>query len=109
MAPSLLGMRSQFLRDAPERQRFGAPDPGALSALFGAGGGRMPPAHSRENEMLDLDRTLGHTRMEAESMFEFASENEAFQNGQSAEGFVFEAVQGETFDESEVNEFVAEL
>lgn len=61
--------------------------------------------------MHDLDRTLGHTSMEAEPIFDFASEAETDGNGAAdeADAFSFQSAQEGTFDESEVNEFAAEL
>lgn len=55
--------------------------------------------------MHDLDRTLGRTNMESESLFEFTSEAEASQN----ENFEFQGEQSEVFNEAEVNELAAEL
>jgi uncharacterized protein (DUF697 family) len=59
--------------------------------------------------MHDLDRTLGHTRMEAESLFEFEEENESNGEPSEADAFPFRSEQDEVFDEAEVNEIAAEL
>jgi uncharacterized protein (DUF697 family) len=58
--------------------------------------------------MHDLDRTLGRTHMENESLFEFTSEAEAAV-GYENENFEFQAEQPEVFNEAEVNELAAEL
>jgi uncharacterized protein (DUF697 family) len=59
--------------------------------------------------MHDLDRTLGRTQMEDESVFEFNAEDEYTGEYNQGESFEFTAEQQEVFGESEVNELAAEL
>jgi hypothetical protein len=59
--------------------------------------------------MHDLDRTLGHTRLEAESIFEFEEEGESNGEAGEAEAFPFQSEQEGVFEEAEVNEIAAEL
>jgi uncharacterized protein (DUF697 family) len=59
--------------------------------------------------MHDLDRTLGRTQMEAESLFEFTSEAESSGEYGQNESFEFQSEQPEVFGEAEVNELAAEL
>ena len=59
--------------------------------------------------MHDLDRTLGRTQMEGESLFEFTAEGESSGEYGENESFEFQSEQGEVFGESEVNELAAEL
>ena len=59
--------------------------------------------------MHDLDRTLGRTQMEGESLFEFTSEGESAGEYGENESFEFQSEQQEVFNEAEVNELASEL